>query len=58
MTFGFTVWRSVKNRTLLRIVSYRNQLTDIEKSLVVATGRGGGIGEMGWEFEIRRYKPL
>lgn len=58
MTVGFTVWRSVKNRTLLRIVSHRNQLTDIEKSLVVATGRGGGIGEMGWEFEIRRYKPL
>lgn len=58
MTVGFTVWRSVKNRTLLRIVSYRNRLTDIEKSLVVAMGQGVGIGEMDWEFEIRRYKLL
>lgn len=58
MTVGFTVWRSVKNRTLLRIISYRNRLTDIEKSLVVAMGQGVGIGEMDWEFEIRRYKLL
>ena len=58
MTIRLTVWRSVKNRTLLRIVSYRNKLTDIEKSLVVATGQGGGIGEMDWEFEVRRYKLL
>ena len=58
MTVGFTVWRSVKNRTLLRIISYRNRLTVIEKSLVVAMGQGVGIGEMDWEFEIRRYKLL
>ena len=58
MTVGFTVWRSVKNRTLLRIISYRNRLTDIEKSLVMAMGQGVGIGEMDWEFEIRRYKLL
>ena len=45
MTIRFTVWRSVKNRTLFRIVSCRNKLTDIEKSLVVAMGQGGGIGE-------------
>lgn len=58
MTVSLLCGGQLRMRTLLRRVSYRNRLTDIEKSLVVATGQGGGIGEMGWEFEIRRYKLL
>ena len=48
---------SVSSRSLKRLSTNRNRLTDIENGLVVAKGEKEGWG-MDWEFGVSRGKLL